>query len=257
MLTRILDPILHLHGWPVYVVIGLLVFAEAAIFLGFIFPGETAVLLGGVIASEGHVSLALLLPLVVVCAIVGDSVGYYVGHRFGDRLLESKLLRKRRSALDGAAELLRRRGAWTVFVGRFTAFLRAVVPGLAGLSRMHYRTFLVANAAGALVWGITYTMIGYAVGSAYKRAEQYASWASWAVLGVVAVVVAVYVIRSRRRRRREAAGDRPIDRGPDDRGPDDRGPDDPDSTEPADPSPPGSGADARPAGVGGGDGPVE
>ena len=89
----------------------------------------------------------------VVCAIVGDSVGYFVGHRFGDRLLEAKLLRKRRSALDAATELLRRRGAWTVFVGRFTAFLRAVVPGLAGLSRMHYRTFLIANAAGALVGG--------------------------------------------------------------------------------------------------------
>jgi membrane protein DedA with SNARE-associated domain len=205
VLTRILDPILHFHGWPVYAIVGLLVFAEAAIFLGFIFPGETAVLLGGVVASQGHVSLAVLIPVVVVCAIVGDSVGYFVGHRYGERLLDAKLLRKRRPALDAATELLRRRGSWTVFVGRFTAFLRAVVPGLAGLSRMHYRTFLIANAAGALVWGVTYTLIGYAVGSAYKKAEQYASWASWIVLGVVVVVIAVYVVRSRRRRRAEVA----------------------------------------------------
>ena len=250
MLTRILDPILHLHGWPVYVVIGLLVFAEAAIFLGFIFPGETAVLLGGVIASEGHVSLALLLPLVVVCAIVGDSVGYFVGSRYGDRLLGAKLLRKRRSALDRAAEMLRRRGAWTVFVGRFTAFLRAVVPGLAGLSRMHYRTFLVANAAGALVWGVTYTMIGYAVGSAYKQAEQYASWASWAVLGIVVVVVAIYVIRSRRRRNQEGAGAESADDPPDDPGPAGAGSDDA-----ADNRPAGVVVEPPAAGVSGGDGP--
>lgn len=201
MLTRILDPILHFHGWPVYVVVGLLVFAEAAIFLGFIFPGETAVLLGGVIASQGHVSLAILIPLVVICAIVGDSVGYFVGSRFGDRLLEARLLRKRRRSVDGAVAFLKRRGAFAVFAGRFTAFLRAVVPGLAGLSRMHYRTFLIANAAGGLVWGVTFTLIGYAVGNAYKRAEQVASWASWVVLALVVIGYVWFALRTRRRER--------------------------------------------------------
>ena len=178
MLTQILDPILHLRGLPVYLIVGGLVFAEAAIFLGFVFPGETAVILGGVIASEGHVSLGVLIPVVVICAIVGDTVGYFIGNRFGTRLLEARLLRRRRRTLEGAVDFLRRRGAFAVFAGRFTAFLRAVVPGLAGLSEMRYRTFLLANAAGALVWGVTFTLIGYAVGNAYRRAEQVASWAS-------------------------------------------------------------------------------
>jgi membrane-associated protein len=207
VLTQILDPILHLRGLPVYLIVGGLVFAEAAIFLGFVFPGETAVILGGVIASEGHVSLGVLIPVVVICAIVGDTVGYFIGNRFGTRLLEARLLRRRRRTLEGAVDFLRRRGAFAVFAGRFTAFLRAVVPGLAGLSEMRYRTFLLANAAGALVWGVAFTLIGYAVGNAYRRAEQVASWASWVVLGVVVLGYVALVVRSRRRDRALEAGD--------------------------------------------------
>jgi membrane protein DedA with SNARE-associated domain len=202
VLTQILNPILSMQGLPVYLIVGALVFAEAAIFLGFVFPGETAAILGGVIASKGHVSLPLLMGVVVLCAIGGDTVGYWVGHRFGERLLLLPMLRRRRRSVDAAVAFLRRRGAFAVFAGRFTAFLRAVVPGLAGLSRMRYRIFLAANAAGGLCWGVTFTLVGYFVGQAYQRAEQVASWASWAVLGLVLLGYSALIVRGRRRERR-------------------------------------------------------
>ena len=75
MIARLLDPLLNLHGWEVYSLVGALVFAEASILIGFVFPGETAVILGGVSASRGHVNIAVLIAVVVSCAIAGDSVG--------------------------------------------------------------------------------------------------------------------------------------------------------------------------------------
>jgi len=124
----------------------LLVFGEAALFIGFILPGETAVLVAGVVASQGRVNVAIVCLLVVVAAITGDSVGYAIGNRYGESLMKLPILKRRRGALDRALEGLRRRGPIYVFIGRFTAFLRAVMPGLAGMSRMNYRRFLIANA---------------------------------------------------------------------------------------------------------------
>jgi len=197
LVTSILNHILSLNPTMVYVVVGLLVFAEAAVFFGFIFPGETAVILGGVVASGGGVDIVALCALVVVAAIAGDSVGYWVGHTYGERVLTLRLLEHRRGGIDKALGMLRKRGALAVFIGRFTAFLRAVMPGLAGLSRMHYRTFLAANAAGGLVWGVTFTLLGYWLGGAYHKAEKYAGWASTGLLIIVVLVATGLFVRSR------------------------------------------------------------
>jgi membrane protein DedA with SNARE-associated domain len=202
MVSSLLHPLLNQHGLVVYLVVGALVFAEAAILFGFVFPGETAVILGGVIASRGHASLGILMSVVVVTAIAGDSVGYWVGQRFGPRILRVRLLRHRTHMIDAARRFLQRRGGWAVFIGRFTAFLRAMIPGLAGMSEMHYRTFLPANAAGGIVWGIGFSALGYVVGNAYTRLEEYASWASYTLLALIVAAVITLSIRRRRRERR-------------------------------------------------------
>src|SRR4051794_14034712 len=121
--------------------------------MGFVLPGETAVLLGGFIASTGRLSVILLGVVVVVAAIAGDSVGYEVGKRFGPRMLATRPFRAQGHRVEGARAFLDGRGASAVFVGRFTAFLRAVVPGLAGLTGMRYRRVLPVNAGGGLGWG--------------------------------------------------------------------------------------------------------
>ncbi len=186
----------------VYLTVTALVFGEAALFIGFVLPGETAVIVGGFIASQGRVNVVVLCVLVVVAAIVGDSVGYLVGSRYGTRLLELRILRRRRGGIAKALAGLERRGATYVFLGRFTALFRAVVPGLAGASAMPYRRFLLANAAGGLCWGVAYTLLGYFAGNAYKRVEQYSTYAA---IGFAALVVVLAVIFSIRGRRREQA----------------------------------------------------
>jgi membrane-associated protein len=112
--------------------------------------------------------------------------------------------RLRGVALERALEGLRRRGPIYVFIGRFTAFLRAVMPGLAGMSKMHYRRFLVANALGGVIWGVGFTLLGYFAGGALTKIEKYASWAGIALL---VLVIAFAVVMHSRRKRREVAED--------------------------------------------------
>jgi membrane protein DedA with SNARE-associated domain len=92
---RFLDQLLGLNSAVVYVIVAVLVFAEDALLIGFVVPGETAAILGGVAASQGDVSLTLMCGIVVLAAITGDSTGYAVGARYGDRILSVRPLRRR------------------------------------------------------------------------------------------------------------------------------------------------------------------
>jgi membrane protein DedA with SNARE-associated domain len=196
--TSWLQSLQHLPTPIVLAVVGGLVFGEAAVFLGFVFPGETAVLLAGFMASTGQLPVVALGVVVVVAAIVGDTVGYEVGRRFGPRLIETRLLRRHRSSVERARAFLDGRGAPAVFVGRFTAFLRVLTPGMAGLSGMRYRRFLVYNVAGGLVWGIGCVVAGYLAGSSYESVSRHLGQAGGAAAALF-VVVAFVVWRVGRR----------------------------------------------------------
>jgi membrane-associated protein len=201
VITSTLDEILKLHGLPAYALVGGLAFGEAALFVGFVLPGETAVLLGGVLANQHRVSLLAIATVAVLAAIIGDSVGYEVGRHFGTRLLRTRAFANRQQGIERGTKMLHNYGGRAVFLGRWTAFLRAVMPGLAGTARMPYPRFLVFNAAGGIVWALGFTFLGYLVGASYHKAESYAGWAGEAVLGLVIVVAVVLFIRHRRRER--------------------------------------------------------
>jgi membrane-associated protein len=211
--SSLLQQLLHLPAPLVLSVVGVLVFGEAAVFLGFVLPGETAVLLAGFLASSGRFSVVLLAVVVVVAAIVGDTVGYEVGKRYGPRLMRTPLFLRHEGRLLRARRFLDGRGAPAIFVGRFTAFLRAVTPGLAGLSGMRYRRFLAWNALGGLVWGVGCVVAGYVAGSSY---QQMASRLGQAGAAAAAVVVLLALVAWRVGRRRHRAADQsatPADTG--------------------------------------------
>lgn len=199
-MSDLVDGILGLGPGLVYLTVALLVFAEDALFVGFVLPGETAAVLGGVAAGQGHVEVAAMMGVVVLAAVLGDTVGYEVGRRFGPRVLETPTLQRHERRIDEARVFLRRRGGWAVFLGRFIAFFRAVMPALAGLSRMPYRTFLPFNAAGGLVWGVGYVLLGYLAGASYAAVE--AQIGRDVAIAVVVIAVAVLVAVPWWRRRR-------------------------------------------------------
>jgi membrane-associated protein len=183
--------ILELPGWLVLLVAGLVVFTEDAIFVGFVVPGETVALLSGAAAKLGHVSVAGVLVVVVVAAIVG----YELGRHLGPRVLQWRILARHRKRLDDARDFLARRGGAAVFLGRWTAFFRAVMPALAGTARMPYPKFLAWNAAGGITWGATVVLLGYAAGASYARVEK-----TFGRDAAVVVIVAVVIWRIRKHR---------------------------------------------------------
>ena len=194
------DVLTGVPSWVAYAVVFALPFLEASIFLGFVFPGETALVLGGVLASQGRLSLPLVIACAIVGAITGDAVGYAVGRRFGPALQRSRLGQvvgpPRWNATE---EFLRRRGGPAVLLGRFTALLRALVPSAAGMARLPYRTFFVWNAIGGIIWATAFVVAGYLAGESYRRIEQYLGRGALALTAlVVALLVVVHFVRKRR-----------------------------------------------------------
>ena len=198
-MTGLIDRILGLPGWLVLVVAGAVVFAEDALFVGFVIPGESVALLAGASAKLGHVSLAGVLIVVVVAAIFGDTVGYEIGRHAGTRVLRMSFLDKRRARLDDAQDFLARRGGSADFLGRWVAFFRAVMPALAGTARMPYPRFLAWNALGGIAWGAAVVLIGYAAGASYARVQKTVGRdAAFIAVGILVVAVIIWRVRKRR-----------------------------------------------------------
>jgi membrane protein DedA with SNARE-associated domain/membrane-associated phospholipid phosphatase len=191
MVAAISESILQLHGWTALTIVFLIPALEASVFLGFVFPGEIAVLLGGVLASQGRISLPEAMAAAVLGAVIGDSIGYVVGRRWGRGLLRGTIGRlpvikhHLDRHLDAAQAYVRRRKGSAVFFGRFTAALRVLVPGLAGMSEVHYGTFFAFNVAGAIVWGSGFVLLGYVGGESYHRVAKIASRAGLVLLSLV------------------------------------------------------------------------
>jgi len=192
----------HFHGPVVYALCGALVFGEAAVLLGFVIPGETAALVGGALASLHDANLVIMLVVIVACAIAGDSTGYEIGKYMGPWLLERRPLRDN-LGVHKARRVIARFGGPAVFLGRWVALARAMVPGLTGMSGMRYRTFLAYNAAGGIVWGSTFVLLGYAIGEKFQSVLSTASTGSYIVAAVAAAVVVGYVAFRKLRERRE------------------------------------------------------
>jgi membrane protein DedA with SNARE-associated domain len=186
-------------GPVVYLLVFLVPALEASLFVGFVLPGETAVIVGGVLASRHHVSLTGILGAAIAGAVVGDSVGYVVGRRYGQALQQSRLGRtvgqKRWRASD---DFLRRRGGPSVFLGRWTALLRALIPAAAGMAKLPYRTFFVWNVAGGILWAATMVIAGYLAGNAYTKVEQYLGRGALVVLALIIVGLVVRHLRAAR-----------------------------------------------------------
>jgi membrane-associated protein len=189
-----------------YLIAGALAFGEAAIMVGLVLPGETALLVAGYYAHQGVLSLPWMIVIAVICAIAEDTVGYEVGKRIGPSLRTSRvgnLVGEQRWLK--ADDFLGRHGGKAVLFGRLTALLRALMPGMAGMSGMRYRTFLAWNAAGGLMWGAGCVLLGYAFASALTTVEKYLTWAPVAVFSVLLLGWVGLKLRERRRNAAEKA----------------------------------------------------
>jgi membrane-associated protein len=186
----------------------LLAFSECALFLDLVVPGETGMVIAGAAASRADVPLATMIAAAAAGAIVGDSVGYYIGRRWGLAVVHkwAPIRRRVEPGVARAEVFFDRHGGAAVFLGRFVGVVRGVVPVVAGTAGMPYRRFLPWNVLASLVWTSAVISAGYLIG---RHIETLVSRASLVVTGIIVIAVATWwVIARRRRARRTAAKER-------------------------------------------------
>lgn len=196
-MSDFLASLLDQPPWLILTIVGLVVFGECAFFVGMVLPGETVAVLAGAAAALGRTSLASVLLVVLAAATIGDNVGYAVGSQFGRRLHRRVTHPGRRKRLADAEALLRTRGGPAVFFGRWTPFVRSVMPSIAGISGMPYAKFFAWDLLGAGSWSVVSVLAGFAAGKSYEQVVDWLGTAGAVLFGAV-VVVAVAVWSWRR-----------------------------------------------------------
>jgi undecaprenyl-diphosphatase len=186
-----------LGAWT-YLIVGALAFLETGAFVGLLAPGETAVIAGGVIAGQDNIEIAVLLPLVWVCCIGGDTVSFWLGNRLGRgfMLKHGPRVQITEERLEKVEVFFAKRGGVTILIGRFLGLIRALAPFVAGASNMSFRTFIVYDVIGCGLWASTFTLLGYFSWRNIDRAAQIASTAAFALGVTVGIGVTVWVIRT-------------------------------------------------------------
>lgn len=177
------DLILHAGYSAGYIIIFSIIFAESGLLIGFFLPGDTLLFSLGILASKGTLDLTILLIVACAGAIIGDSVGYATGRRFGSSLFKRKESRFfKPEYLQKAEAFYEVHGKKTIVLSRFVPIVRTFAPIVAGISKMNYPTFLFYNIIGGIFWVFTATLLGYFLGSKIPNAEHYTTYAVLAVI---------------------------------------------------------------------------
>jgi membrane protein DedA with SNARE-associated domain len=201
LLQYLLDLLTRLGGWS-YLIIFAAAALECAAFAGLFVPGESLVLASGFFAHQGILQIDAVMAAVALGAITGDNIGYYLGRRLGREWLlrHGSRFGLRQNRLAQAENFFKRQGPKAVFVGRFIGFARALVPFVAGASRMSYRKFVIYDALGAVLWTIGFVTLGYVLGASWQVAEKWIGRSSLILGGVILLVAVVVWVRRRQAR---------------------------------------------------------
>ena len=186
-----------LGPWTYALVAGM-AFLETGAFVGLVAPGETAIVLGGVVAAQGRVSLPVILLAAWVAAALGDLASFALGRRLGRSFLERRgpklgVTPRRLRTVDG---FMARHGGKAILIGRFIGVVRAVAPFVAGAARLPMRRFLPLSLLGTAAWAASLTLAGYAFHASFSAAADVLTRGALAAAVLAALVVAVRTMRS-------------------------------------------------------------
>jgi len=204
-MDKFLDSLLELSPLTIYVLIAVFCWTEAALFLGFVTPGELAVVTGGILASKQIVQLDILLLVVTGATLAGNATGFFIGVRFGPRILELALVRRFLSLpIQKAQDFMQSRGEWAIVFGRVSTPTRVITPFLAGMSGMTYRRFVVFDVFASLLWAACFLTLGYLLGESWSLIRDLSGAAAILVLGLFITALfirwlALLIIRHRLR----------------------------------------------------------
>jgi membrane protein DedA with SNARE-associated domain/membrane-associated phospholipid phosphatase len=182
----------RLGAWT-YLLVGALAFLETGAFIGLIAPGETALLLGGLVAGQGQVDVLTMIAVVWACAVAGDLTSFFLGRRLGRAFMvkHGAKVQITEARLEQVEGFFDRHGGKAILIGRFVGLVRAVAPFMAGSSGMPLRRFLPYDVIGAGLWGSTFVVLGYVFWQSFSQLVDYAKKGALALGAVIVLVVAI------------------------------------------------------------------
>jgi len=181
----------ELIAWAGYIGLTIIVFCETGLLAGFFLPGDSLLVTAGLVASQGKLDIVKLNLLLMAAAIVGDSVGYAIGHFAGPRLFrkeDSFFFHKK--YVDKTRVFFEKHGGKTIILARFVPIIRTFAPTVAGVGKMSYAKFLSFNVVGGILWVGTMTLVGYTLGRTIPNIEKHMH----IVVGIVILVSFVPLI---------------------------------------------------------------
>ena len=198
-LETIIKDLANALGKGTYALVGAMAFLETGAFIGFIAPGEFTVILGGVIAGEGTISIVPLIGLVWFCALAGDSVSFLIGDRVGRQFMlkHGPKIRITEERFHQVEDYFDRHGGKTIVIGRFLGFVRPLAPFIAGSSRMTYARFLPYSFVGTGLWGTTFSLVGYIFWRSFDKVSKIAGRATLGLGVVAAIAVGIWYAHRR------------------------------------------------------------
>jgi undecaprenyl-diphosphatase len=191
----------HFNHWGYYLLF-LMTFLETSAFLGLLVPGESVVVIAGLLAARGTLNLGDAIWVASLGAIFGDTTGYFIGRRFGEGffLKYGRRFFFNKEYLDDTKLFFEKHGGKTVFLGRFMSWLRAFAPVVAGISKMNYPRFLFFNVAGGIAWAVVFTLLGYFAGNSWEMIRGYLGLFGVFAFICSAVAIFLYFFLTKRRR---------------------------------------------------------
>lgn len=189
LVDRVIDWLLGIRGPKIYGITGALAAGETAIGLDVVVPGEVGMAVMGTVGQNAGLHLVPLIAVAAAGAVLGDSVSYWLGRQYGERVIERvRFLRRHLGPrVDRAHEHFEERGGAALFVGRFVGALRAVLPAVAGIGGMEFPRFLAWNVAASIAWAGTVVSLGWFVGrTVLDGIQRYTDVIGWTVLGLLA-----------------------------------------------------------------------
>ncbi len=189
-IDKYLGQIITDYGALSYVILFIIVFAET----GFVFtpflPGDSLLFAAGAFAAIGSFNIFVLLAILYVAAFLGDTVNYWIGHFFGQKLIDNPRIPINQEHIDKTNAFYAKHGGKTIFLARFIPIIRTFAPFVAGIGRMDYKKFIFYNATGGFVWVFGFTLVGYLFGNIPSIKENF----SIVVLAIIVLSVVPIIV---------------------------------------------------------------
>ncbi|MFL5505833.1 MAG: DedA family protein [Gemmatimonadales bacterium] len=207
VIRQLVDFILHIdihlaeliarYGTGTLVLLFLIVFAETGLVVTPFLPGDSLLFAAGAFAARGALDIGLLVPILLVAAILGDTVNYWIGHKIGRRAFSGKIPFIKQEYLQRTESFYERHGGKTIILARFVPIIRTFAPFVAGIGTMSYARFIVYNVVGAVLWVVLFTVGGYFFGN-LPMVQRNFKLVILAIIVVSVMPIVVEFVRARR-----------------------------------------------------------